>query len=346
MPENPTASILMLTYNHGPYIRRAIESILNQKVSFPFELLIGEDCSTDNTREIAFEYQRKFPELVRVITSDKNVGARANSRRIEQACRGRYVAYCEGDDYWHAQEKLEKQVLFLESNPDYAMVHSDFCTFHIGSAKVIPRSLGLESPLNDSEAFNEILSGRRIVMTLTVCIRRSVWQNVLNECSECYDARFLMGDTQRWLEIARRGKIKYFPEVLATHLLLPESATQSKDPRKVLKFSLSAKDVLDHYIQKYGCPETIRRAAFSRSAIQILSCAHKAGDATIADGVLAEYRKFNIAIPLESHLFAFGSRRHRFKGFLKFAIIALDICRRIRRRLNRILKPFSYVETI
>src|SRR5665647_776349 len=86
----PVASVLMLAYNHGRYIREAIESILQQKTSFPFELIIGEDCSTDDTRKIASDYEHEYPQIVRVITSEKNVGGLENIRRIERSCRGRY----------------------------------------------------------------------------------------------------------------------------------------------------------------------------------------------------------------------------------------------------------------
>jgi hypothetical protein len=329
----PVVSVLMLAYNHGLYIRRAIESILAQKTTFPFELIIGEDCSPDNTRSIVFEFQKKHPDIVRVITSDQNVGAEANSRRVEAAGRSTYVAYCEGDDYWHDPNKLQQQIAFLEADSDYALVHSDFRTAHAATGTVTPRSLGLRDKLDDANAFNDILSGRRIVMTLTACVRRSVLDAVLRECPECYDPRFLMGDTQRWLEIARRGKLKYFPDVWATHQLIPESATQSKDPRKILRFGLSAKDVLDHYIAKYGCPPETKSAAVVRSAIQLLDCAYAAGDTQVANEMLAEYRKLEIPIPLKAWLLAFGTHNRRRQVIVKPAIRALDICCKIQRRL-------------
>ena len=75
MAVKPLVSVLMITYNHGPYIADAIEGVVSQKTDFPMELIIGEDCSTDNTRKIALDYQRRYPETIRVIYSDRNVGA-------------------------------------------------------------------------------------------------------------------------------------------------------------------------------------------------------------------------------------------------------------------------------
>jgi glycosyltransferase involved in cell wall biosynthesis len=114
----------MITYNHEPYIAQAIEGVLMQKTAFPIELIIGEDCSTDRTRDIVLNYQRNYPEIIRVITSDKNIGMRNNGLRTSKACRGRYMAFCEGDDFWLHPLKLQKQVDLMEANGLALCVHS------------------------------------------------------------------------------------------------------------------------------------------------------------------------------------------------------------------------------
>ena len=101
LSKNPLVSVKMITYNHAPYIAQAIEGVVKQETEYPFELIIGEDCSTDGTRDIGFEFQKKDPDIIRVITSDKNVGAKQNDYRTTKACRGKYIAFCDGDDYWH-----------------------------------------------------------------------------------------------------------------------------------------------------------------------------------------------------------------------------------------------------
>lgn len=119
MPE-PLVSVNMITYNHAPYIAQAIEGVLMQKTNFPFELIIGEDCSTDGTREIVFDYSLRYPKIIKVVSSKNNVGMHENSARTTESCQGKYIAYCEGDDYWTHSEKLQKQIDFLEANHDYA----------------------------------------------------------------------------------------------------------------------------------------------------------------------------------------------------------------------------------
>src|SRR5450759_4098791 len=99
--QEPLVSVCMITYNHEPYIRKAIDCVLAQRTNFPFELVLGEDYSTAGTRKIVFDYAKRYPDIIRVITSEQNVGMHKNGSRTGQACRGRYIAYCEGDDYWH-----------------------------------------------------------------------------------------------------------------------------------------------------------------------------------------------------------------------------------------------------
>lgn len=112
-------SVMMVTYNHGKYIEQAIQSVLAQKVDFKYELLIGEDCSTDKTREIAEKYQAMYPDIINVIAHNKNVGALKNEADLRQRCRGEYIAVLEGDDYWIYEDKLKRQATFLDAHPQY-----------------------------------------------------------------------------------------------------------------------------------------------------------------------------------------------------------------------------------
>jgi glycosyltransferase involved in cell wall biosynthesis len=114
----PLVTVRTSTYNHGDYIVQCIESILMQKTTFPFEYIIGEDFSTDVTREIVFDYAKKYPEIIRVMTADYNVGSKVNSMRCANATRGKYVALCEGDDFWIDEYKLQKQFDYMESHPE------------------------------------------------------------------------------------------------------------------------------------------------------------------------------------------------------------------------------------
>lgn len=123
MPD-PLVSVYMITFNHEPYVAQAIESVLMQKTEYPFELVIGEDCSTDGTRAICERYAHAHPSGIRLLPSERNLGMQVNARRTYQACRGKYIAHLEGDDYWTDPRKLQKQVAWLEQHPQ-----ASFC-FH------------------------------------------------------------------------------------------------------------------------------------------------------------------------------------------------------------------------
>jgi glycosyltransferase involved in cell wall biosynthesis len=109
-------SVCLITYNHVNFIRQAIDGVLMQKVDFEWELIIADDYSTDGTREILIEYQIKYPELIKLILQDKNVGAAQNWIDLMSAPTSEYIAYLEGDDYWIDQFKVQKQVDILDSN--------------------------------------------------------------------------------------------------------------------------------------------------------------------------------------------------------------------------------------
>lgn len=115
----PLVSVIMLAYNHGEYIQQAVHSIINQRTEgFSVELLIGEDGSPDNTLDICKELQEKYPHIIRLVISDSNVGMHRNFSRLWLRARGKYIAFCEGDDYWIDERKLAKQVHFLDNHPE------------------------------------------------------------------------------------------------------------------------------------------------------------------------------------------------------------------------------------
>jgi glycosyltransferase involved in cell wall biosynthesis len=114
-------SICMITYNHQQFIEEAISSVLCQKTKYSFELIIGEDCSTDNTRTICEKYAKQYPDKIKLLPSEKNYGVAPNFKRTLEACTGRYIAICEGDDYWINEEKLQIQVAFMDENLSYVI---------------------------------------------------------------------------------------------------------------------------------------------------------------------------------------------------------------------------------
>jgi len=143
MKQTPLVSVCMITYNHEAFIAEAIEGVLMQETDFSIELVIGEDCSTDNTWEICKQYQQAHPEKIRLLPSNKNLGINENFFRTYNACRGKYIAICEGDDYWTAPFKLGRQVKFLENSTDFSICAHNTTVHFQNTGRLV--SSGLEN---------------------------------------------------------------------------------------------------------------------------------------------------------------------------------------------------------
>ena len=118
---DPVLSVLLITYNHEKYISEALDSVLMQKTDFDYEIVIGEDCSADRTRQILDEYKKKYPDRIRLLYRSRNYGRPTlNVYETALSCKGRYIATLEGDDYWTDPDKLQKAVSYLESHPEYS----------------------------------------------------------------------------------------------------------------------------------------------------------------------------------------------------------------------------------
>lgn len=183
MKEDPaiSVSVLMVTYNHENFISHAIESVLMQKTSFPFELVIGEDCSTDKTREIVIRYAQNYPLIVKALLPPMNLGIRQNSLNTFKECKGKYLAFLDGDDYWTDSNKLQKQVDFLEANPDYSICVGGFTELSNGT---LGKTIVIKDLKQNDQGRNGFTFGLKemqkkwITKTLTAVIRNDVFHSI------------------------------------------------------------------------------------------------------------------------------------------------------------------------
>jgi len=334
LTKEPFVSVAMITYNHEDYIGQAIEHVAKQETSFPIELIIGEDCSTDGTRQVVFEYQKKYPKLIRIITSEENVGARRNVLRTEAACRGKYVAFCEGDDYWHDPRKLQIQVDFLESNPEYGLICSDARSYNVATGKLVENAIPPRPYLCEADdPYLQLLTGAIFIWPLTVCMRTDLLQEILRECSECSDESYLMGDTQCYLEVARRAKIKFLPDVLATRNLLSESCTRSRDIRRKARFAASSKRLIYHYLKKYPVPPNIDKQIRRYVTLRGLYLAYARRDWCQASDEMSTLRSLGVVVPAKYYLYYWGSRNIFIFGVTRIVLNFLTIYGALRRCL-------------
>lgn len=207
MDKTPILSVWMTTYNHERFIGKAIESVAMQNTTFPIELVIGEDCSTDGTRTKILEYKEKFPDLIFPVFREKNIGMMPNALDALSKCKGKYIACLEGDDYWIDKTKLQKQVDFLESNPEFVVsTHNSELIDENGNKAGLFNSVKVKSTLN----FTDILKSWQVPTASMVFRKESLevteWlKNVAN------------GDLAILCLLAYKGKVAYNEDVMCAY---------------------------------------------------------------------------------------------------------------------------------
>lgn len=227
--KNPRVSVLMITYNHADYLAEAIEGVVGQECDFPFELIIGEDASSDATRQVAIEYQQRYPNIIRVVHSVANVGMNANSLRIFARARGEYVAYCEGDDFWCARDKLARQVSLMESDSRIGIVHADWtrATLRGGDWRYDIRKSAHQRVSRSYLSGNIFRTWHypKILRTCTILLRRQSMAEWYQ--SGLMDDNYPFGDSVLSAWVTSLWEVGYVPAVMAVYRVSPNSALRS-----------------------------------------------------------------------------------------------------------------------
>jgi glycosyltransferase involved in cell wall biosynthesis len=210
--KSPTllVSISCMTYNHAPYIRKCLDSFLLQKTNFPFEIVIHDDASTDGTQDIIKAYAAQHPGKIFPLLQAENQyskGVRGLSSQYNYPrCRGKYIAICEGDDYWTDPLKLQKQVDFLEAHDDYVLTYHDFSIVDEHDNIINDDPLPLQQKQDASQ--QDLICGDRLTMTLTLCFR-----NILKEFPPEKN-KVTNGDTFLISMLGQYGKGKWMGDVI------------------------------------------------------------------------------------------------------------------------------------
>ena len=208
MSSTPIVSVWIITYNQEPYIRQALDSALAQKTDFTYEIVIGEDYSTDNTRQILLEYKNKYPETITLLLHDQNIGMINNQNETFNACRGSYIALLEGDDYWNDVNKLQKQYDAMQAHaqcqlsfhPVYTTKHETLNDYG-DTIKVIPVEEGIKV-------------GGYYISTPSIMIKK----NILSEMPSFLNSA-PAGDYYLQIFGSIAGGALYIPKVMATYRL-------------------------------------------------------------------------------------------------------------------------------
>ena len=245
----PLVSICCITYNQESYICKTVEGFLLQKTTFPIEIIIHDDASTDRTAEIVKEYAIKSPDLILPIFQKENQWSKKegsmSARFVFPHVRGKYIAMCEGDDYWTDPLKLQKQVDFLELHEDYGLVHTNYMIHNefSNNPDMISGAICFNGRVMEKLIINNFIA------TLTVCFRSSLLSSI--DFNEIKSNNFLMADYPTWLQIANLSKIHYIDEVTSIYRVMPESVSHSLSFKKTERFLLSVLQIQLYYHKKF-----------------------------------------------------------------------------------------------
>ena len=215
MCEKPLVTVVTLAYNHEKYLRACLEGILMQKTNFPFELIIHEDASLDKTAEIIQEYEAKYPHILKPIYQKQNQysqGVNIGNTFIYPKAKGKYIALCEGDDYWTDPYKLQKQVDFLEEHPDFSMCfHNGKMVWEKGE-----KSDKLYAKIKEGVYKPAHLYRRHLVVTASIVARIDVVRDT-KYIETLKTQKVMYGDLFFILSCTRLGKIWGMPDVMSVY---------------------------------------------------------------------------------------------------------------------------------
>ena len=254
LPSKPLLSVLCLTYNHERFLAQALESMLMQRTNFQFEGGVGEDFSNDATAKVLERYAAHYPDKIKPLWTTVNLGMVENMRRTQALCRGRYIAICEGDDYWVDPYKLQKQVDFLEENAEYVLCFHDAVTLREGKLDHRPQ---LGRRFRREASARELTAGRPI-STLTVCYR-----NVLKDIPIQFD-RVPMLDICLWSLLGQYGKGAYLSDITpAVYRAHQGGAVSSQSEGRRFRMAMATSSILSNYWDTQGKREAAKLTAFS-----------------------------------------------------------------------------------
>ncbi len=229
---NIVVSVIVPSYNRMDIVSQTIDSILSQKCNFRYEIIIGDDCSTDGVRDILIAYKEKYPEIIQLLFHEKNIGLAANWATCLKSCKGKYIANCDNDDYWHNPEKLKLQVDFLELNSEYGVVHSDYRTHNRDTGDIQEVVVSTDRYSDDLQL--DIFTGKFKFCNATMMYRKKLIDKYL-PLDDYIRYQFTLQDWNTWMILSAYTKFYCLPVSTATFGVETESITRPKTYEQIIK---------------------------------------------------------------------------------------------------------------
>lgn len=268
MNQEIKVSVIMLAYNIGSYLEEAIRGVVRQQTSYPVQLVIAEDCSTDNTLEICLRYQQQYPDIITLVRHEQNAGLQRNFIDAHRHCVGEYIAICDGDDYWTDKHKLQKMTDFMDSHPDYSTCFHRVVNYY------------------EEDGSKSLSNGKQKKVTTVIDLARS---NFITNSSSLFRrkyypevpawfAQITSCDYAMHLLNAQHGPIYYFRKPMAVYRKHGKGIWSEAASDKRLNASLDAREHLLEYFKNQKEVYDTLRGAYRQIIVALLQYYHSVGD--------------------------------------------------------------------
>ena len=312
----------MITYNHEKYISEAIEGVLMQKCSFPFQLVIGEDCSTDATASIIKEFEKKYNNLIKARYNGENIGMQNNALKTFQECEGKYIAICEGDDYWTDPLKLQKQVDFLEEHLEFVGTSHNVNYLNDPDNEVNINKEYYGENTNSIYTIKDVINGYCVAGAVCSFVFRNFFTVELIDKMKSPDFP-KMNHIELSIWLALQGDIYYFKNVMATHRYIMKKGSSNWKSQSISTNQLGT--LYDLFIR-------LEKAAYAEFGVNINL--HKSKYAHFYQMLKRAFKSFrysDIKILMDTWKKSGYMTRY---FFLIFYSIAVDVSRPIRKTIK------------
>lgn len=240
-------SVVVVTYNQAGTIGRTLNSILMQRCHVPFEIVIGEDCSTDNTKDICLIYAKQYPNIIRLICNERNKGIVDNYYDCLLACRGKYIADCAGDDFWIDAQKLEKEITVMEAHPEISMVITNWQYFDEQTRRTKPSQQQRYAPITRGQDLLKAIITQQNMSVFHLCTalyRTDIFRKTYEKDTDLFrNKTYVSEDMQIAFTMALNGDIAYLPDVTLNYSLGDGSVSNVKDSEKAFRFVQSSTEL-------------------------------------------------------------------------------------------------------
>jgi glycosyltransferase involved in cell wall biosynthesis len=256
------ASVVVLSYNSAASLCRCLESLVVQRCSFPFEVIVADDASMDSSRPVIARYAEQYPSVIVPIYRPANLGIVANFRQVLPTVKGAYLAFCDADDWWSDPDKLAKQVAFLEQDPHCAIVHTDYHVFSEDQGtteychnrhrrKAVPPTAGFEQLLQWN-----------CICPVTACVRMD-WVRRIQDRLDYTEHGWLTQDYPLWLFVLAESGMpaRYMDEATATYCKRSGSVSNTSVKADYYAFKVSTWKIRQYFLDHYPVSPQVRQAA-------------------------------------------------------------------------------------